>query len=79
MKPYNGHRSYNAWNVSLWIGNDEGTYRFAMDCLRGPFPKPRTLESATTEFMSVFKGERTPDGVLYTRTNVRLALAGLRS
>ena len=30
-KPYNGHRSWNAWNISLWINNDEGLYRRAVD------------------------------------------------
>lgn len=26
---YNGHKNYNAWNVSLWINNDEGLYNMA--------------------------------------------------
>ena len=26
MKEYNGHRSWNAWNVSLWLGGDEYYY-----------------------------------------------------
>ena len=30
-KPYNGHRSWNAWNVSLWINNDECLYRRAVE------------------------------------------------
>lgn len=35
-KPYNGHESWNAWNVALWIGNDEPLYRLAMHCLTEP-------------------------------------------
>ena len=30
MAKYQGHRSWNAWNVSLWINNDEGLYRAAV-------------------------------------------------
>ena len=80
MKPYNGHRSYNAWNIALWIGNDEPLYRFSIDCLTRETPKGNlpTLAQATNRFMRDFDGSKTPDGVPYTATNVRLALAGLR-
>ena len=79
MKAYNGHRSYNAWNISLWIANDEPLYRFAIDCLERPKPKggKPTINQATNRFMRDFEGDRTPDGVPYTKTNVKLALAGL--
>ena len=35
-REYNGHESWNAWNVALWIGNDEPLYRFALECVRRP-------------------------------------------
>lgn len=34
MKSYNGHRSWNAWNVALWIGNTESIYNYAMECIK---------------------------------------------
>ncbi len=73
MKEYNGHRSWNAWNVALWIGNDEPLYRFAVECNTG-----RTIEQAIRRFMREFGGEKTPDGATYNRLSVSLALAGLR-
>jgi hypothetical protein len=79
-KPYNGHPSWNAWNVSLWIGNDEPLYRFALECLERPTPnghKP-TLALATQRFVHMMGEDKTPDGARYSRTSVRHALAGLR-
>lgn len=73
MAKYNGHRSWNAWNVALWIGNDEGLYSFAVDCIRST----KNLGAATRRFLSLYEGTRTPDGADYNATCVREALAGL--
>ena len=72
-KPYNGHRSWNAWNVALWIGNDEPLYRYALDCKR----QTKTVAAAARRFMQDFEGQKTPDGARYNQTCVREALAGL--
>jgi hypothetical protein len=56
MKSYNGHRSYNAWNIALWIGNDEGLYRFALDCLKRA---KNDLDRATRYFMQHMGGMTT--------------------
>lgn len=75
-KPYNGHPSWNAWNVSLWIGNDEGLYRLALDCRR---EYPKNLSAAARLFVQQVGVTKTPDGAPYSQTSVRLAIAGLES
>jgi len=79
MKTYNGHRSYNAWNIALWIHNDEGLYYFSLECLRTPTQNgsPPSIGQAVRRFMGAFEGEKTPDGVPYTALNVKEALRGL--
>ena len=81
-KPYNGHRSWNAWNVSLWIGNDEGLYNLALDCLaRARKPRsngaPHGRMFAARLFMREIGTERTPDGGRFNLTCVYEALEGL--
>lgn len=68
-KPYNGHRNYNAWNVCLWIGNDESTYRLMRWCVSTTSNK----NEAAKKLLDLLPN-KTPDGVPYTYTNVRLAL-----
>lgn len=70
---YNGHPSWAAWNVSLWMWNDEGLYHCALECLR----RHRCIESAVTAFLGNV-GTRTPDGAKYSRRSVRLALQDMR-
>lgn len=73
-KPYNGHESWNAWNVALWIGNDEPMYRIAVECL----DHSKSLHRAANRFISMVGTERTPDGARFSHHSVELALAGLR-
>jgi len=70
-KGYNGHRSWAAWNVSLWIGNDEGLYRMALDYKR------RYGSHAGARRLLAELPDKTPDGARYTQTSVREALAAL--
>lgn len=72
-KPYNGHPSWNAWNVALWIGNDEGLYRLAMEMNA----KHKRVERAARAMLA-YLPERTPDGARYSHNSVKLALAGLK-
>lgn len=74
MATYNGHRSWNAWNVALWIGNDEPLYRMAIDCI----DHSKTWGSAARRFLAdIGEGSKTPDGAKYNFTCVFEALKGL--
>ena len=86
MKTYNGHRSWNAWNVALWIGNDETLYRAACTCIeraRKHLPTTAKLDRIATDAARRFSldvipfGEHTPDGAVYNRLSVKSALLGL--
>jgi hypothetical protein len=74
MAKYNGHESYNAWNVSLWIGNDESLYNMALSYTRR-FNRVEAAQRMVSDLESM-GCTRTPDGVRYTVTNVRRAMVG---
>lgn len=80
MKKYNGHRSWNAWNVSLWINNNYGLYQSCVDILRSLQKKYPALsieqieEKAASILAKDFAGVRTPDGAKYNRLAIREAI-----
>lgn len=71
-KPYNGHESYAAWNVSLWLGNDEGLYRLALAHVRACKNK-----GVAAKRILIDLPQKTPDGVRYSLHTVLLAIRGL--
>lgn len=72
MTAYNGHRSWNAWNVSLWLNNDEGMYRMAQS-----FARQYGLGVGAVKLAQTLQGEKTPDGATYNPTSIRAALRGI--
>jgi len=72
METYNGHRSYNAWNVSLWINNDENLYNYSLDLI-----KQYGINLAVKKFLQKF--DKTPDGAKYNRLSVLEAFKDLNS
>jgi hypothetical protein len=75
MTEYQGHPSWNAWNVALWISSTDGLYRAAAEAFR----TTRNAKAATTRFfeMTGLEGKRTPDGARYSKASVTRAIIGL--
>lgn len=73
---YQGHKSRAAWNVSLWINNDEGLYRMAKDCIRHSDNR-REAAASMLNMLEECGATHTPDGYRYTVTTIRAAMVGL--
>jgi hypothetical protein len=70
-KPYNGHKNRNYWNVSLWLFHDEGLYSL----MREAVSSCRTKDDAARYILASLGSRQTPDGVPYTYSAVRAAIA----
>lgn len=73
---YEGHRNWNHWNVALWLANDEGLYRLALQLRRECHTVTRAAECMLSELHSGGL-HKTPDGAPYSKTTLRAAIAGL--
>jgi hypothetical protein len=73
MATYNGHKNWNHWNVSLWINNDEGLYRFALDMIKENGTKEKAAE-AMLDFLQSNGWSKTPDGAPYSVTTIKAAM-----
>lgn len=75
-KGYNGWKNFNQWNVALWINNDESLYFFAL----GLINECGNKDAAADLMVYRLKQDgitHTPDGVPYTKTNIRAAMVGM--
>ncbi len=75
-KPYNGHRNWNAWNVSLWINNQEELYRMARYWIAIARNR-REAAKLILEELHESNVTSTPDGAPYSKTTIELALRGM--
>lgn len=69
-------KGWAAWNVGLWIANDEGLYSLARECIR----RTRTRAEAAAAFVESLAEcgvTETPDGARYSVSAVRRGMAGL--
>ena len=72
MKSFNGHKSWNAWNVHLWLTNEEWSYNLMRDCIRNS----RNRRRAAQKMLSLLPS-KTPDGAKYNITCVMEAMRGI--
>ena len=71
---YDGYKSYNFWNQSLYINNDENLYELAIMCMN----KHNNVRLATLVFIDNLTQIYTPDGVMWTKAGVYNALMSLK-
>ena len=73
MSSYNGHKNWNHWNVSLWINNDEGLYRMALECVKEMATKEEAAKYMLRQ-LEEFGHTQTPDGAPYSQSSIRAAM-----
>jgi hypothetical protein len=69
MAEFNGFPSWNSWNVSLWILNDERLYTEAYELTKkvGEVRAARILSHR-------WEGLKTPHGAKFNHRSIRLAV-----
>ncbi len=78
MPRYYGHKNWNHWNVALWIGNDEGLYNLARECIRQNMSRVHSNRAgAVRDFLALVGADKTPDGAPYSASSVRAAMVGM--
>jgi len=69
MAKFNGYSSWNAWNVSLWINNDEALYITARETV-----KKYGYKRGLRELVNHWEGVETPDGAKFNRIGIKQAI-----
>ena len=71
IKEYNGHRSWNAWNVTCWL--EENHYNFIQKTIQktlAKFSVERAIGRVTYEVLGHLP-KKTPDGAVYNTLSVK--------
>lgn len=71
-RPYEGYPSWNSWNVSLWINNEYILYKTAEYLVQRD-----GMNKAVRILTNWWGGKRTPDGGVFNRRSIKLALEGM--
>lgn len=71
-RQYEGYPSWNSWNVSLWINNEYNLYITAYDLVQRE-GMTRAVEILTNWWSK----KRTPDGGVFNKRCIGLALEGM--
>jgi hypothetical protein len=75
-KGYNGWKNRQTWNVALWVGNDEGLYRSAVEYVKMRRAKgKRPTWRGFCEF-AYLTGDKTPDGIAWMGSRLDLKALG---
>lgn len=69
---HNGHKTYEAWNIALWINNTEELYYTSRDLV-----KLMGAKIAANVLFEYLEGKSTPDGVKYNKRDIFLAVKDL--
>lgn len=75
MAEYQGCKNWNHWNVSLWVNNDEGLYRMAVE-LCNKYKRDEAAKKMLSELneMGIYKTE---DGAPFSVSSIRAAMVGI--
>jgi hypothetical protein len=76
MSKFNGHKNWNHWNVSLWIGNDQSLYNEAKRWIA----RNDNKQEAAKDFLESLRYmgiTHTPDGAPYSYSSIRAAMVGM--
>lgn len=75
-QPYNGHKSYEYWNVALWLANDYGLYTMAKEA-KNQFKDDRAAARFIFKALLECGSRKTPDGVAFNIARIQAAIKAL--